>query len=133
MTSYGRRDLYCKKLKIGVERCLYEDTDSVIFWREKGSEPSLKDSDWLGGWKRGVSSFFISLGPKTKYFKEDDETDEKGTVKKKGEEHFSFKGFKSAKNFYDKMITEEGMKKFYLKLWKIYYKEQKKENQQVKY
>lgn len=105
VTSYGRRDLYFKKIAVGLAKCLYEDTDSVVYWREKGSAPAFPDSDWLGGWKRElkkpVTSFFISLGPKTKYFKEDDN----------GEEHFSFKGFKSTKDFYDKMITNGGMKK----------------------
>jgi hypothetical protein len=105
VTSYGRRDLYYKKLVVGIEKCLYEDTDSIVYWREKGSALPFEDSDWLGGWKRelkvGVSSFFISLGPKTKYFKEDND----------GEEHFSFKGFRCTKDFYDKMVTNGGMKK----------------------
>ena len=32
-------------------------------------------------------------------------------MKRKGEEHFSFKGFKSTKNFYERMITHGGMKR----------------------
>ena len=115
VTAYGRVDLYSKKEAVGIDNVLYEDTDSVVYLRPQGSNPVFEDSDWLGGWKRElkrpVLGEFLSLGPKTKYFRECDLVDEKTRqVIKKGEEHFSFKGFKSTKDFYDKMITNGGMK-----------------------
>lgn len=82
-TAYGRCMLYEEMYKIGFDRILYTDTDSIIYtYDEKGY--NIKYGDELGEFKKEnkVSiTEFVSLGPKTYAYKYESEV---GDIKCKG-------------------------------------------------